>query len=86
MTHYDLAPNTTSDIELLKRVLPELSKDGIKEVYTDSGYYSSDMAEVFQSQVITVRYTNMTGRKKSSKKFAYSDFVIENRRKTLFYE
>ncbi|MBE3595006.1 MAG: hypothetical protein IMX04_08240 [Candidatus Carbobacillus altaicus] len=46
VTHYDLAPNTTSDIELLKRALPTLSEQGIKDVYTDGGYYSPEMTEV----------------------------------------
>ena len=66
VTHYDLAPNTTSDIELLKRALPTLSEQGIKDVYTDGGYYSPDMTDEAQAKGITVHYTDMTGRKTSS--------------------
>lgn len=83
VTHYDLAPNTTSDIELLKRAFPKLSENGIKDVYTDGGYYSPDMTEVSQTQRITVHYTDMTGRKKSSEKLPYRDFEIENKQKVL---
>lgn len=83
VTHYDLAPNTTSDIELLKRALPNLSEHGIKDLYTDGGYYNPDITEVAQAQGITVHYTDMTGRKKSSQKLPYSDFEIENKQKVL---
>jgi hypothetical protein len=83
VTHYDLAPNTTSDIELLERALPKLSENGIKDVYTDGGYYSPDITEVSQTQGITVHYTDMTGRKKSSEKLPYHDFEIENKQKVL---
>ncbi|MEA4903177.1 transposase [Desulfitobacterium sp.] len=83
VTHYDLAPNTTSDIELLKRALPNLSEHGIKDVYTDGGYYSPDMAEKAQAQGVTVHFTDMTGRKKSNEKLPYSEFEIENKQKIL---
>jgi hypothetical protein len=83
VTHYDLAPNTTSDIELLKRALPTLSEQGIKDVYTDGGYYSPEMTEDAQTQGITVHYTDMTGRKTSSQKLPYSAFEIEDNQKVL---
>lgn len=83
VTHYDLAPNTTSDIELLKRAIPNLSEHGIKDVYTDGGYYSLDITEEAQTQGVTVHFTDMTGRKKSSEKIPYSEFEIENKQKVL---
>lgn len=83
VTHYDLASNTTSDIELLKRALPKLSENGVKDVYLDGGYYSPDMTEDAQAQGITVHYTDMTGRKKTSEKLPYRDFEIENKQKIL---
>lgn len=83
VTHYDLAPNTTSDIELLKRALPTLAKQGVTDVYTDGGYYSPDLAEETQAQGITVHYTDMTGRKTSIDKLPYSAFEIENNQKIL---
>lgn len=83
VTHYDLAPNTTSDIELLKRAIPNLSEHGIRDVYTDGGYYSPDITEEAKDQGITVHFTDMTGRKKSSEKLPYSEFEIENNQKVL---
>lgn len=54
VTHYDLAPNTTSDIELLKSAIPNLSEHRVKDVYTDGGYYSPDITEEAQTQGVTV--------------------------------
>lgn len=83
VTHYDLAPNTTSDIELLKRAIPNLSEQGIKDVYTDGGYYSPDISEEAQAQGVNVHFTDMTGRKKSNEKLPYSKFEIEDKQKVL---
>ncbi|MPL87801.1 hypothetical protein SDC9_33830 [bioreactor metagenome] len=83
VTHYDLAPNTTSDIELFKKALPTLSEQEVKDVYTDGGYYSPDMIEEAKTHGITVHYTDMTGRKASSQKLPYSAFEIENNQKVL---
>lgn len=83
VTHYDLAPNTTSDIELLKKALPTLSEQEVTDVYTDGGYYSPDMIEEAKTHGITIHYTDMTGRKASSQKLPYSVFEIENNQKVL---
>lgn len=83
VTHYDLAPNTTSDIELLKNSLPHLKEKGIKDLYTDGAYYSPDTTEESQTQGIELHYTDMTGRKKSSDKLPYNAFEIENKQKIL---
>lgn len=83
VNHYELAANTTSDIELLERALPTLSENGITDIYTDGGYYSSDIAETAQTKGITVHYTDMTGRKESNQKLPYSDFEIENKQKVI---
>lgn len=83
VTHYDLAPNTTSDVELLKKDLPTLAEQGVTDVYTDGGYYSPDLAEEAQAQGITVHHTDMTGRKTSSDKLPYSAFEIENNQNIL---
>ena len=83
VTHYDLAPNTTSDIELLKKALPDLAEKGIKNLYTDGGYYSPDITEEAKTQGIEIHYTDMTGRKKSSEKLPYNAFEIKNKQKVL---
>lgn len=83
ITHYDLAPNTTSDTELLKDALPELKEKGIKNLYTDGAYYSPDIVEEAKAQGIEIHYTDMTGRKKTSDKLPYNAFKIENKEKIL---
>lgn len=83
VTHYHLAPNTTSDVELLKRDLPTLGQKGVKDLYTDGGYYSHEIAEEAQSQGIEVHYTDMTGRKDSSGKLPHSDFEIRDNQEVL---
>ncbi|HHY06737.1 MAG TPA: transposase [Clostridia bacterium] len=83
VTHYNLAPNTTSDVELLKKVLPELKNKGVKDLYTDGAYYSSEIVEKSKTQGIEIHYTDMTGRKKSNNKFPYNAFEIENKEKIL---
>ena len=83
VTQYDLAPNTTSDIELLQKALPNLKEKGTKDLYTDGGYYSSDITEETQTQGIAVHYTDMTGRKKSNEKLPYNAFEIEDQQKIL---
>lgn len=83
VTHYHLAPNTTSDIELLKKDLPTLKQSGVKDLYTDGGYYSHEVSEEAQSQGIEVHYTDMTGRKDFSGKLPYSDFEIRDNQEVL---
>lgn len=84
VTHYQVAPNTTSDVEMLNETLPMLAENlGIKDLYIDGGYYSPDIMGKAQSQGITLHYTDMTGRKASSDKLPYSAFTIENKRKIL---
>ena len=83
ITHYDLAPNTTSDIFLLKEALPELKEKGVKDLYTDGGYYSPDIVKESKDQGIEIHYTDMTGRKKNGDKIPYNAFEIENKEKIL---
>jgi hypothetical protein len=83
ITHYDLAPNTTSDVELLKEALPEIKEKGVKDLYTDGAYYSPDILEEAETQGIEIHYTDMTGRKASSDKLPYNAFEIENKEKIL---
>ncbi|MDD2498829.1 MAG: transposase [Desulfitobacteriaceae bacterium] len=83
VTHYDLAPNTTSDIELLKKDLPNLVEKGVKDLYTDGAYYSPEVTREAQSQGIEVHYTDMTGRKQSSSKLPYTAFEIKDKQKIL---
>ena len=79
MTHYELASNTTSDIELLNGSLPNAETLGVKDLYTDGGYYSPKIVEEAEAHGITMHYTDMTGRKTTSNKLPYSHFTIEDK-------
>lgn len=83
VTHYDLAPNTTSDIELLKKGLPALQEKGVKDLYTDGAYYSPAVIEDAQSQGIEMHFTDMTGRKQSGEKLPYTTFEIKDKQEIL---
>ena len=84
VTHYQIAPNTKSDVEMLNEALPVLSEElGVKDLYADGGYYSADTMEKAQSRGITLHYTDMTGRKATGGKISLSAFVIENKEKIL---
>lgn len=83
VTDFDVAPNTTSDVEMLNQSLPTLADQGIKDLYTDGGYYSPDVVEAAKVNGVTMHFTDMTGRKTSSDKLPYSRFTIEDKKKIL---
>nr|WP_075367411.1 hypothetical protein [Desulfosporosinus metallidurans] len=45
VTHFDVAPNMTSDVEMLNQSLPTIAGQRIKDLYTDGGYYSPDVVK-----------------------------------------
>lgn len=77
ITHYQIAPNSTSDVDLLKEALPVLEEKGMENLYLDGGYYSSELKENAQSRGIHLHYTDMTGCKVTDGKLPYSAFTIE---------
>jgi len=83
VTHFEIASNTTSDIEMLNASLPNAEKLGVKDLYTDGGYYSPKIVEEAEAHGITMHYTDMTGRKTSSNKLPYSSFTIEDKEKIV---
>lgn len=84
ISNYDLAPNTISDTEFLKDALPDLKEKGVKDLYTDGGYYSLDILKEAKTQEIEIHYTDMTGRKKTNDKLPYNAFGIENKEKITY--
>lgn len=83
VTHYQVAPNITSDVELLKEALPVLEEKGMENLYLDGGYYSSEIKENAQSRGIHLHFTDMTGRKVTDGKLPYSAFTIEALKKIV---
>ncbi|OLN29501.1 IS66 family transposase [Desulfosporosinus metallidurans] len=80
VTHFDVAPNTTSDVEMLNQSLATIAGQGVKDLYTDGGYYSPNVVEEAETHGIMMHFTDMTGRKTSSGKLPYSSFTIEDKK------
>ena len=54
-------PNITSDVEMAKKLLPDLvNKTGLKEMYTDGGYYGEDNVKLAEKLEIEIHFTDMT--------------------------
>jgi hypothetical protein len=83
VTDFEVAPNTTSDVEMLNQSLPTLAAQGIKDLYTDGGYYSPDVMEEAKANGVTMHFTDMTGRKTSRDKLPYGQFTIEDKKTIL---
>lgn len=64
ITDYKVAPNTTSDVELLKERLPRIhNHTDCDELYVDGGYYSEEIATTkAQENRTTIHFTDMTGK------------------------
>ncbi len=78
VTHYQLEPNITSDVEMIQNVLPELQETiHVKELYIDGGYYGEDVVKQAEDLGVHLHYTDMTGRKVTSNKLPYNAFSIE---------
>lgn len=79
ITDYMVAPNTTSDIQMLKERLPGIqAKMAVTDIYVDGGYYGEDICQQTQTSGISMHFTNMTGRKVDSGKLSFTEFKIEN--------
>lgn len=56
ITDYQIAPNITSDVEIIKERLPKIIDSGCKDLYVDGGFYHSEA-----DSSINIHYTDMTG-------------------------
>ena len=84
ITHYQLEPNSTSDIEMIQKNLPELKETtDVKELYLDGGYYSSEVVKQAETLDVNLHYTDMTGRTVTSGKLPYNAFSISHYEKIL---
>lgn len=84
ITDYTLEKNIKSDIEMLKSRLPIIIENtGVKEIYVDGGYYDEELVLYAHSLGVTLRFTNMTGRKVDSSKLPLTSFTIENNQKVV---
>jgi len=74
ITDYNVAPNTTADVDIVKDRMPAISAAGCKDLYGDGGFYGEDVIERAAEEGITIHYTDMTGIE--PKKLSASDFKM----------
>lgn len=75
LTDYEIAKNTKSDVAFGKERIPEIvSNTGLKELYTDGGYYCEELAN---NSDVVVHFTDMTGKEPSSEKLPIDSFVVD---------
>jgi hypothetical protein len=80
LTDYHLAPNTTSDIELLQNRLPEIKERmPLEDLYADGGYYGEEALKTAKETEVNLHFTNMTGRKRSSDKLPITSFSFDDK-------
>lgn len=83
MTDYKVATSTTSDVELLKKRLPEIeSNTDCEELYVDGGYYSEETIGTKEENGTKINFTDMTGKEPKSK-IAVSEFNIDDNTKLI---
>ena len=77
ITDYKVAPNCTSDVQLIRERLPRLTeRTGCKEIYVDGGYYSPQTAKVQEECGVEIHYTGITGRGPARKIELY-EFAVD---------
>ena len=79
ITHYQLEPNSTSDVEMIQKALPELQETtSVKDLYLDGGFYGSEVVKQAEDLGVKLHYTDMTGRNVTLDKLPYNVFSIEH--------
>ena len=79
ITHYQLEPNSTSDVEMIQEALPELQETTpVKDLYLDGGFYGSEVVKQAEGLGVKLHYTDMTGRNATVDKLPYNAFSIEH--------
>lgn len=83
ITDYKVATNNTSDVELIKKRLPEItSHTGCEELYVDGGYYFQEAVDSEEEHGVKINFTDMTG-KEPKGKIAACEFDVDDKSKTI---
>lgn len=67
ITDYSVAPNNTSDTQILEERYDALVDTGCTDLYVDGGFHSPIIHDLAKEKNIKIHLTNMTGRKSESK-------------------
>jgi len=76
ITDYSIEPNNISDVEILNDRIESIGENGCETLYTDGGFYSTDIIDEASEQGIDIRYTNMTGKSGDENNLSVDDFEL----------
>jgi len=77
ITDYAVAPNNTSDVEILQERLEKIRENtGCTDIYADGGFHSEDVHKTAQENGIKIHLTNMSGTE-PTKKIPVTEFDID---------
>lgn len=77
ITKIQVTPNNVDDAKLLLRAVPNLTeRTDLDTLYTDGGYGSPEVDQVFTDKDITLLQTGIRGHKPTQEKLSFADFVI----------
>jgi hypothetical protein len=77
ITDYAVAPNNTSDVEILQDCLEKIRENtGCTDIYADGGFHSEDIHQTAQKNGIKIHLTNMSGTE-PTKKIPVTEFDID---------
>ena len=77
ITDYTVAPNNTSDVEILQDRLKKIRENtGCTDMYVDGGYHSEDVHQTATENGIKIHLTNMSGTE-PTKKIPVTEFDID---------
>jgi hypothetical protein len=76
VTDYKLAPNNKSNVEIVRERIPVVTENtGLKDLYSDGGYYGEPVIETAAEHGVAMHYTDMTGKKRSADKLSLTRFT-----------
>ncbi|MCR4437392.1 MAG: transposase [Eubacteriales bacterium] len=77
ITDYTVAPNNTSDVEILQDRLAKIRENtGCTDIYADGGFHSEDIHQTAEENGIEIHLTNISGTE-PTKKIPVTEFDID---------
>lgn len=77
ITHYDLKPNTYSDVKFCEDLIDTLGETSDVNVLVDGAYYSYELDEKAKKQGIMLKPGQLVGKAPAQDKLPYSSFEVD---------
>lgn len=81
--HYDLKPNTYSDIKFSEDLIDTLDNCEGTSILVDGAYYSHEMNEKAKEKGVVLKPGQLVGKTPASDKIAYSEFEVDEESKKV---